>query len=124
MLERRGDEFFWLEGENDEGEAETETELQTRWIVCSTCNGAGTTVFGWGANGDYAVHTQEDFDEDPDLAERLSSGFYDKPCPTCSGRTTVKDPIIPKNLEKAYNRYLEEEAYDREVRRAEMRYGC
>lgn len=75
-----------------------EVRLPSKRDMCPTCEGEGTTVFGR-MRGDAAVFTQEDFEEDPDLAENLENGVYDKECPHCKG-TRVVDTVDEERLEK------------------------
>lgn len=73
----------WLESVRDE-----QITVPLKKVYCFCCNGKGVTTFGWHSD-DAAVFTDEDFMDDPDLGENLSSGMYDKECPECDGRGTV-----------------------------------
>ena len=115
--------------EDDDGE-EHVVNIPAQWEVCSDCHGKGTTYLGW-TSAEQPALTREDFDrEGPDFMEEYVSGYYDRACPSCKGRTTVlvvdwdafeaTDP----ELSKKYQRDLEDEAaYQREVA-MERRYGC
>lgn len=61
------------------------TEADLEWVVCPTCNGRGTSTAYLGS------FTADDFAEDPDFAEDYFSGFYDRACDECDGRTTVRE---------------------------------
>lgn len=100
--------------EDSEG-VETSHKLPAKWVICGTCDGDGTTVFGWG-RGDAAVHTQEDFDEDPDLMDDLMSGRLDKACPDCEkGRQlVVNEDLLKANNLELYKLWMKAEKDERE----------
>lgn len=98
-----------------------------KWEVCDCCHGRGTTVLGWGADGDYHVMTCADWDADPEDCQLVMDGHYDRPCPVCKGRTTVRGPDLTclSSTELEWVREVEkEERYDAAVERAERRMGC
>src|SRR5690606_24275330 len=71
-----------------------EHDFTASWEVCGECDGQGTTMFGW-RNADQPAYTAEDFEEDPDFYSNMMAGAYDKPCPVCKGRTTIK--VVDEN---------------------------
>lgn len=73
--------------ENEDGD-EIAVELPAKYVVCHECDGEGKTHLGW-TRREQPAYTFEDFEQDPDLREELAQGVYDRPCPTCNGRTTV-----------------------------------
>jgi len=115
----------------DEDGVETTVKFPAKWEVCGCCNGNGTTYLGW-ASRDQPAFTSEDFaEEGPDFAEEYFGGHYDKPCPECNGRTTVKvidedactTPELKEALDAYHERQEDDAAYDRECR-AERDFGC
>ena len=60
------------------------SERDLEWAVCGTCYGKGTSSLYLGS------FSTEQLWEDPEFAEEYMSGRYDKPCPECGGRTTVR----------------------------------
>jgi len=70
---------------DDEG---NEVELPTRWAICWTCDGKGTTV-----NPSIDAHglSSEDFAQDPDFERDYFAGVYDVPCRECKGKGKVRE---------------------------------
>lgn len=114
-------------------EEEVEVEFPAKWVVCPDCRGEGTTYLGWPAK-DQPAFTREDFEyEGPDFYEDYMEGRYDKDCPNCKGRTTVKEVdeqfIRHKggDLLSKYNIYLNdlrEEAEYQKMVEMERRMGA
>lgn len=60
------------------------SDKDMEWAVCGTCHGKGTSSLYLGSFSAEALW------EDPEFAEEYMEGRYDKPCPECGGRTTVR----------------------------------
>lgn len=62
------------------------------WIICQACDGHATTTRH--AESDGGGLTASEFDEachdDEDFADKYFGGFYDRPCPSCSGKGRVQ----------------------------------
>lgn len=106
--------------ENDEGE-EVIHNLPALWVICRTCDGDAVTVFGR-SRGDEAVHTQEDFDQDPELMDDLMSGRLDRPCPDCDGKGRVLE--VDKKALKTRDVVLYKEWMDHEREEREYQAMC
>lgn len=97
--------------ENDEGE-EQETELPTKYEVCSGCRGEGTHVNrNIDGNGITASEWEEWHDDEK---ESYMNGDYDVTCETCKGARVV--PVIDEEaiplegeLRDAFNAHEEQE---------------
>lgn len=113
----------------DEDGLELEVTLPSKREVCPTCDGTGTTVFGWGRDNP-AVFTGEDFDQDPDLMEDLASGRLDRCCPECGGNNVVE--VVDADLlkirdPKVYKEWRADQRAEADYRamvRSEQRFGC
>jgi hypothetical protein len=68
----------------DLGHEKLLTEADLEWAVCGTCRGKRTSSLYLGS------FSSEELWEDPDFAEEYLDGAYDRPCPECDGRTTVR----------------------------------
>jgi hypothetical protein len=78
-------------------------EGRERFIVCTVCEGRGTTVDpSIDANG----LTREDFDEDPDFAEDYRSGAFDIECRACNGLRVVTKARVEELAQNAADRRL------------------
>lgn len=104
-------------------------EVPSEYVVCPTCRGSGSTVFGWGKR-DAAVFTYEDFEQDPDLKDDLLNGIYNKSCPECNGlrviSVIIEERFKQQNPEK-YELWLNQEKEMIELRQLEemeRRYGA
>lgn len=82
--------------------------LPCRWVVCPSCNGAGTSSAYLGA-----FTASEWEDQDQDFREEYMAGRYDRPCDACNGRTTVSR-IDRKRLTRWQRKLVAE--YDRQRR--------
>lgn len=58
------------------------TEQKAPWIICEECSGEGTVNM-------LGVINPEEWDEDE--LEGYFAGQYDKQCPTCKGRGSMRD---------------------------------
>lgn len=81
----------WTEPCEERGHERLLTEQDLKWAVCGTCHGSGTSSLYLGS------FTGEQLWEDPEFADDYLSGRYDRPCPECGGRTTVRE--ISENAE-------------------------
>lgn len=101
-----------------------------RWEVCGCCRGTGTTTFGYSSRDQIAWTQSEWAEEDPEFREDYMNGYYDKSCPECGGRTTVKvidERCFNKDQEKwyqAYCKYMEAGYHCDMIAEAERRFGC
>lgn len=68
----------------DRGHERLLTEHDLQWAVCGTCHGKGKSSLYLGS------FTGEQLWEDPEFAEEYMEGRYDRACPECGGRTTVR----------------------------------
>lgn len=75
---------------------------QTKFEVCSQCEGSGVVV---NPNIDCCGLTEEDFYEDPDFAEDYLSGRFDVACPRCDGLRVEAIPQFPTWLNDAIESY-------------------
>ena len=72
-----------------------EVDFPAEIVVCSDCDGRGSTYLGW-ISSEQPAFTREDFDrEGDDFACDYMEGRYDKTCPTCRGKTTVLEVLEP-----------------------------
>jgi hypothetical protein len=128
MTARKIDVTLWREDE-DGDEVETTYSLPARFEVCPECDGEGSTYLGW-RNRDQPAFTSEDLAEDPDWAEDMFAGAYDRACPECKGERVVlvvdERRLSPADQE-AWESYQEDqasEAYYDAIAEAERRFGC
>ena len=81
--------------DDDMGPETEEVEFPASWVVCWDCRGEGSKYLGI-TSSEQPSFTQSDRErEGPDFMEDYMSGKYDRPCPTCKGRTTVLEVIEP-----------------------------
>lgn len=75
----------------------------TQYIVCTVCEGRGTTV-----NPDIDSNglTSEDFRDDPDFAESYKNGDYDVTCSACDGLRVIKPERLDELRQHAEDRRL------------------
>lgn len=104
----------WIDGE--------EISLPSRWVVCPTCQGRGSSSEYLGA------FTADEFsDMGDDFQEAYIRGDLDRPCSECRGRTTVLEAdyeYLTNEQREAYERELESEARARAMEIAERRMGA
>ncbi len=105
---------------NSDDSEEGKTKYPAKRIVCTCCDGRGSTV---DPSIDSNGISQDEFDEDPDFQERYFSGGFDIICPHCEGNNVVLYPATEEG-EKAYLASQKSEyAYHAECA-AERRMGC
>ena len=96
--------------------------VPTAWIVCPSCKGRGTTSAHLGA-----ITADEMHDLGDDVRDDYLAGAYDRPCPECDGRTTVRDAdrdAMTADQIRDLDRYLDADAHIRAMEAAERRAGC
>lgn len=103
--------------------------LPWKWAVCGRCDGEGTVLID-GLEG--VAFTMEEFHEafDPDEQYAYFNGGYDRTCPDCNGRTTIKavdrnwaESLCP-NLLAYYDSLVESYAETEAMYAAERRMGA
>ncbi len=104
----------------------SERELPTRWEVCPSCDGRGTTCRHVECDGG-GFTSSEWAEQDADFREDYLAGRYDRACDECGGRTTVKivdfDRLSPEDA-KSYDEQLAADTYCRAEEYAERRAGA
>jgi hypothetical protein len=119
---------FWRE-DADGDEVEATHDLPAKFVACYECEGEGSTYLGW-SNRDQPVYTSEDLADDPEWAEDMFAGRYDRPCPTCKGERVMlivnEDALTDEDAEawESYQEEQESEAYYDAIAEAERRFGC
>ena len=74
-----------------------------KWAVCDYCRGNGTSSAYLGA------FTQSEwYEQDVEFRENYMAGMYDRPCPECDGRTTVKVADTDRMTEEQLAEYESE----------------
>lgn len=83
-----------------------EEPVHTKKEICPTCEGGGTTVFGWGSpygEPSLVLDADQRAEMDPEYFDMMMAGDFDKPCPECRGRNVVdvidRDKNAPEVLE-------------------------
>lgn len=104
----------------------SEIDLPTKWEVCGSCEGRGTTSRHVECDGG-GFTSSEWAEQDQDFREDYLAGRYDRACNACGGRTTVKvvdyDRMSPEQA-AAYDSQLAADSYCRAEEMAERRMGC
>jgi DnaJ-class molecular chaperone len=98
---------------------EDEQEMPARYVVCSSCDGRGTTTLH-GA----AITASEWAEWDQDDRDNYMSGVYDTACPSCKGQRVVLVPDRKRATRaqlKAYSEAQEDDHADRTERMWEDR---
>lgn len=99
-----------------------EVSLPSRWVVCPSCQGRGSSSAYLGA------FSASEFSEMGDeWQEHYLSGAMDRPCDECRGRTTVLEPdydYLTLEQREAYAREMQAEYEARIIEAAERRAGC
>ena len=103
-------------------EAEDLKPVPTKWEVCPSCKGKGSSSAHLGA------FTTEEMEElGDDFKEDYLQGMYDRTCETCNGRTTVQTPDLNQMSQEDIDHYytwLDREHQIRAIEAAERRMGC
>jgi len=99
----------------DYQESETGKRPATKWAICSSCRGDGTSTR-------YLGDVTQMIAEDPDFGEDYWRGVYDRACDDCDGTGKVR-VLADESVAAEWDEWLAEEAADRAVRRAESGYA-
>lgn len=75
--------------------------MKPKYQVCPACKGEGTTTLHGVSFSESELN--EAIHDNPDFLEHYMGGAYDTPCETCDGKRVVTQ----KELDEAYDRYLE-----------------
>lgn len=108
--------------ENDDGD-EIQHELPATWVICCTCNGAGSHSQHMGA----ITQDDRDRDWDDDSWDNYMAGGYDRPCRDCgaSGKVLeVDEDRCDAALLKQYQAAAREEREFEAICRAERAMGA
>ena len=96
--------------------------LPKRWVVCPQCRGRGTSCAYLGAFTHDEMHEMGD-----EFIDDYASGFYDRTCDVCDGRTTVEevceDALTPELL-KLWHQHQQGEWEYRSLCEMERRMGA
>lgn len=103
-------------------DAQTEIKLPTRWEICGSCNGEGTTsrhveCDGGGFTGSEWADLDDDFKDD------YLAGRFDRACDECSGSGKVKVPDFDRltpEQRAAWEEQEDERAECDAIQRAEI----
>lgn len=68
---------------------DSEIAVPTKWEICSHCSGDGTTCAHVECDGG-GFTSSEWAEQDDDFKRDYLAGRYDRPCPSCDGRGSVK----------------------------------
>lgn len=107
-------------------DGDTEVELPSRWEICCSCDGEGTTSRHVECDGG-GFTASEWAEEDDDFREDYMAGAYDSACDECggSGKVKVADrERMSAEENKAYDEQLQADAEFRAEQAAERRMGC
>lgn len=98
-----------------------EISLPTKWEICPTCRGKGTSSAYLGA------FTGDDMREDPEFFEDYMNGNYDRSCDECDGTGKIEvidtEKLDEKTLQLLIQQQLDDAKYRAEVE-AERRMGA
>jgi hypothetical protein len=97
--------------------------LDAERIVCPTCNGEGHHFRSDLDENDMVDSFNEDGDDDG--LEAYQNGAFDEICRECNGKNIVDVPnweYAPKWVQKAIEKFYDDERYNAEVHRAECGY--
>lgn len=96
-------------------------ECDTKYEVCSQCEGSGTMV-------DPAVDAggliAEDFAEDPEFEDAYWGGQYDVQCSLCEGKRVVPVMEFPERIAAAVREWEKDEADHARACAMERAMGC
>ncbi len=120
--------FRFIDCETSDPETTTERVWTTK-VVCPTCEGGGTTVFGWGAgNGPSFVMCGDEDWADDEFRSSLFEGDFDRPCPECKGANVVDrldvDGGNPPSVVERWERWERDEWELQMEAAAERRVGA
>lgn len=91
----------------------------SKWAICDTCRGEGTSTAYLGA---YTQSDREEMgDEWYDFAEDVQRGVFDQPCLECDGSGKIREFTGPARAE--WDEWQREAAEDYAIQRAESGYA-
>lgn len=109
----------FIEYMREEGENVT---IHTKWEVCWHCKGSGSSSAYLGAfTADDMYELGDEFRED------YMNGHYDRACPECNGRTTVREidrDLTDESVLKEFDSYVKADSDVRQIEAMERRMGA